>query len=171
MSKIEREIGHARAGKPARIIAKMNALNEVSVVEILYQASIAGVQIDLIVRGVHAQARRARHLRQYPRALDRRPLSRAQPRLLVRERRRTRNLLFQRRLDGTQHAAPLSKRHGATSVAEFRTRGYLPEALANYLADNTQAWNLLPDGHYERVTPGDDRPHCAQYALIDEICS
>jgi glutamyl-tRNA synthetase len=34
---------------------------------------------------------------------------------------------------GSDHA-PLSKRHGATSVAEFRARGYLPEALANYLA-------------------------------------
>ena len=34
---------------------------------------------------------------------------------------------------GPDHA-PLSKRHGATSVAEFRTKGYLPEALANYLA-------------------------------------
>ncbi len=45
------------------------------------------------------------------------------------------------------------------------------EALANYLADNTQAWALLADGHYERVTPGADRPHCAQYALIEKICS
>jgi glutamyl/glutaminyl-tRNA synthetase len=34
---------------------------------------------------------------------------------------------------GPDHA-PLSKRHGATSVAEFRERGYLPEALVNYLA-------------------------------------
>jgi len=51
MNKIEREIEHARAGKPARIIAKMNALNEGSVVEVLYKASMADVQIDLIVRG------------------------------------------------------------------------------------------------------------------------
>ncbi|MEO5626512.1 MAG: polyphosphate kinase 1, partial [Dokdonella sp.] len=50
MEKIEREIANARAGKPARIIAKMNALNEESVVEVLYRASQAGVQIDLIVR-------------------------------------------------------------------------------------------------------------------------
>jgi hypothetical protein len=35
--------------------------------------------------------------------------------------------------DGADHA-PLSKRHGATSVGEFRARGYLPEALTNYLA-------------------------------------
>jgi hypothetical protein len=51
MEKIEREIAHAAAGKPARIIAKMNALNEESVVEVLYRASRAGVQIELIIRG------------------------------------------------------------------------------------------------------------------------
>src|SRR4029450_9329147 len=51
MEKIEREIAHAQDGKPARIIAKMNALNEESVVEVLYRASRAGVSIDLIVRG------------------------------------------------------------------------------------------------------------------------
>src|SRR5581483_8754389 len=51
MQLIEREIEHARAGAPARIIAKMNALNEASVVELLYKASRAGVGIDLIVRG------------------------------------------------------------------------------------------------------------------------
>lgn len=49
---IRREQEHARAGKPARIVAKMNALLEPSVVEALYQASQAGVEIDLIVRGV-----------------------------------------------------------------------------------------------------------------------
>src|ERR1700733_10216779 len=51
MQKIEREITHAAAGKPARIVAKMNALNEAGMVELLYKASVAGVQIDLIVRG------------------------------------------------------------------------------------------------------------------------
>jgi polyphosphate kinase len=49
---IRREADHARAGGPARIIAKMNALLEPSVVEALYDAAQAGAQIDLIVRGL-----------------------------------------------------------------------------------------------------------------------
>jgi polyphosphate kinase len=49
---IRRETEHAAAGRPARIIAKMNALLEPSVIEAMYTASQAGVEIDLIIRGV-----------------------------------------------------------------------------------------------------------------------
>jgi len=49
---IRREQDHAKAGRPAHIVAKMNALLEPSVIEALYQASQDGVDIDLIVRGV-----------------------------------------------------------------------------------------------------------------------
>src|SRR5437764_10694615 len=49
---IERERDNARAGKPARIVAKLNALVDQEIIEKLYEASCADVVIDLVVRGI-----------------------------------------------------------------------------------------------------------------------
>ena len=54
ISLIDREADHARQGRPGRIIAKMNALLDKNLVQALYRASQAGVEIDLIVRGICA---------------------------------------------------------------------------------------------------------------------
>ena len=54
LESIERETQHAQAGRPAQVIAKMNALLEPQVISALYRASQAGVKIQLIVRGVCA---------------------------------------------------------------------------------------------------------------------
>ena len=73
---IRRETEHAHAGRPAHIVAKMNALLEPSVIEALYQASQAGVEIDLIVRGLSIlRPEREGSLRPHSRPLHRRPVS------------------------------------------------------------------------------------------------
>ncbi len=165
MEKIEREIANAKAGKPARIIAKMNALNEENVVEVLYRASQAGVQIDLIVRGACALrpgiagvsdnirvrsivGRFLEHSRVYWFQNDDTPEIYCSSADWM-----ERNLL--RRIET---CFPIRDPALAERVYD--------ESLANYLADNTQAWNLDADGSYRRVERGDDAPHSAQQTLL-----
>lgn len=169
MERIEREIAHAQAGKPARIIAKMNALNEPSVIELLYKASIAGVSIDLIVRGActlkpglpgvsdnirvrSIVGRFLEHSRVYWFANDDAPEIYCSSADWM-----ERNLL--RRIET---CFPILDADLAKRVFD--------EGLANYLADNTQAWVLQENGHYHRLTPDGDKPHSAQQALLAKIC-
>ena len=169
MQRIEREIAHAEAGKPARIIAKVNALNEPSVVEILYRASCAGVQIDLIVRGActlrpgvpgvsenirvrSIVGRFLEHSRVYWFANDGSPEIYCSSADWM-----ERNLL--RRIEV-----------GFPILDPVLAKRVFDEALQNYLEDNAQAWLLQADGHYERATPGDAEPHYAQRSLLSSLC-
>jgi polyphosphate kinase len=52
LERIAREAEHARAGRPASIVAKMNAIQDEEIIAALYEASRAGVEIDLVVRGI-----------------------------------------------------------------------------------------------------------------------
>jgi polyphosphate kinase len=169
MQRIEREITHAQEGKPARIIAKVNALNEPSVVEILYRASCAGVQIDLIVRGActlrpgvpgisenirvrSIVGRFLEHSRVYWFGNDGAPEIYCSSADWM-----ERNLL--RRIEV-----------GFPILDPALAKRVYDEALQNYLEDNVQAWLLQPDGHYERATPGDAEPHYAQRSLLSSLC-
>jgi len=148
VSKIEREGEHARAGKPARIIAKLNALTEPTVIQALYRASQAGVNIDLIVRGVCC-------LRPgVPGVSDRIKVRSIVGRFLEHSRvyyfenAGTREVycgsadwmdrnLFRR----IEVAFPVSS-------PDLQTR--VTEDLQLYLADDCQSWTLSADGSYTR---------------------
>ena len=142
---IRREAKHAREGKPARIVAKMNALVEEQVIRALYAASADGVsdRPDR-ARRVRAAPRRARVVREHPRALDPRPLPRAPSGLAVRERRRGRRVARVGRLDGTQ---PVPAHRGRVSGARSGAQGPRDRRRARRLsADTCDAWELHADG-------------------------
>ncbi|WP_158883573.1 polyphosphate kinase 1 [Rhodanobacter sp. L36] len=169
MAKIERETAHAQAGRPARIVAKLNALNESHVIEALYRASQAGVEIDLIIRGACTLrpglpgiserirvrsiiGRFLEHSRVYWFAND------GEPELYCASADwMERNLM--RRIEV---AFPILDPELATRVFE--------ETLANGLADNTQAWLLGDDGRYVRAEPGTQAPYSAQSRLLERFC-
>ncbi len=168
LQRIEREISHAGAGKPARIIARMNALNEPGVVEALYRASAAGVEIDLIVRGActlrpglpgiserirvrSIVGRFLEHSRVYWFAND------GAPELFCSSADWMERNLMQR----IEVCFPILDATLAQRVYD--------ETLANYLGDNAQAWILQPDGRYERAARGDDPAHSAQRTLLAKL--
>ncbi|HUL17965.1 MAG TPA: polyphosphate kinase 1 [Steroidobacteraceae bacterium] len=164
LSKLARETEHARAGRPARVIAKMNALVEAQSIEALYRASRAGVKIDLIVRGVCALrpgvpgvsenirvhsivGRFLEHSRVFYFEND------GDPELFCASADWMERNFFRR----VEVAFPI--RHAAQRERILRD-------LELCMSDNCQAWKLLPDASYERIQRGDARPINAQAELL-----
>ena len=107
---IEREIEHQKHGRGGHLIFKMNALVDRKMIRLLYQASQAGVKVELLVRGICClMPGIAGHQRKHHRHQHRWPVSGAQPHLLLPQRRRGRGLPGQRRPDAAQ---PESSRGG-----------------------------------------------------------
>ncbi|MEN9676451.1 MAG: hypothetical protein RIS76_2347 [Verrucomicrobiota bacterium] len=163
---IEREAENARKGLPARIIAKMNALVETPIIEALYRAGAAGVEIDLIIRGicclrpgVPGLSERIRVRSIVDRFLEHARVwsfdNAHQPELYV----------------GSADWMPrnLHRRIEVVfPIEDGRLRERLrEEILGTELADNTKARRLLPDGSY-RIPPRSpsETPRRAQMEFI-----
>src|SRR5262245_39262791 len=149
---IQRETAHAKAGRPARIIAKINSLTDVALIRALYAASEAGVSIDLIVRGVCMLK---------PGIPDITATSRVRSMLggFLEHRR-----LFYFANNGKEEMLigsadwmyrNLSRRvEVLVPIKDARLRQFLKETiLTGYLKDNVNARELRSDGTYVRVKP------------------
>jgi polyphosphate kinase len=165
LAKIEREIEHARAGRPAGIVAKMKSLIEPEIVRALYRASQAGVQCRLIVRGICALKPGV------PGVSDNITVRSVVGRFLEHSRvcyftnGGEEELLcasadwmernFFRRIEV---GFPIQRaKHRKRILADLET----------YLADNVDAWELRADGSYVRVAPDEAERCCAQEALLE----
>ncbi|GHT92738.1 polyphosphate kinase [Betaproteobacteria bacterium] len=162
---IAAEAEHARAGKKARIIAKMNALLEPETINALYAAGKAGVKIDLIVRGVCGLKPGVPGLSENIRVRS------IIGRFLEHHR------VFYFLADGEEKlylaSADWMERNFFRRIelafpildARLKKR-VMQEGLRCYLADNTQAWEMASDGSYTRKIALRAKAHNAQEELM-----
>jgi polyphosphate kinase len=165
IDKLDREAAHARAGRPARIILKMNSLVEEEAIHALYRASRAGVQVDLIVRGICALRPGIPGLSENIRVRS----------VVGRFLEHSRVFFFENNGQAELYcsSADWMGRNFFRRVEvafpirrpEHRTR--ILRDLETYLWDNTQAWRLDAQGHYERLLPGSEPAVSAQSELLE----
>jgi polyphosphate kinase len=166
VAKINREAEHARAGRPARIIAKMNSLVEPLAIEALYRASCAGVQVDLVIRGVCA-------LRPGVPGVSDNITVRS---LVGRFLEHSRVFYFENGGESEMFGASADwmernffrRVEIAFPIQRDTHRQRILRDLDLCLKDNTQAWVLQSDGTYRRVEQrrSEERPVSAQSELL-----
>jgi len=170
LAAIQRETGHARAGRKAQIVAKMNALLEPQVIAALYEASKAGVQIDLIVRGVCALRPGIPEISHNIRVRS----------IVGRFLEHARVFCFHN--DGAEDvylsSADWMPRNFFRRVevcfpiydAKLKRR-VIAEGLTCYVEDNVQAWEMDQHGAYHRANAEGHAEINAQQVLLERLAS
>ena len=167
IAKIDREIEFARSGKKGMLIAKLNSLIEPQIIDKLYEASSAGVEIDLIVRGICGLRPGIPGLSENIRVRS----------IIGRFLEHSRVYYF--RNDGNEEYFCSSadwmdrnffrRNETCFPIKQKKLKERLWTDLQLFLADNTGAWKLHGNGYYEQITPGDNPPVSAQQSFLEEL--
>ena len=163
---IEHEADVARTGGRGRILAKMNALVDADVIEALYRASIAGVQIDLNVRGICCLRPGLPGVSENIRVIS----------ILGRFLEHSRAYLFDNAGDEEVWIASadwmprnLDRRvEAAVPIRDPAHRIEIRRLLELMLDDNRQAWDMQPDGRYIQRHPAEGEVERATHRLLAE---
>jgi polyphosphate kinase len=161
---IHREIAHRRAGRPARILAKMNALVEPEIIAALYEASQAGVPIDLIVRGICCLRPGLPGVSETIRVIS----------IVGRFLEHSRGFYF---LNGGAEEVYIGSADWMPRNLERRIEAVAPiddpvhrrtllDLLELMWQDNRQAWDLRPDGTYVQRHPAADEREWATHRVL-----
>lgn len=163
---IRREIQHQKAGRPARLIFKMNALTDPLIISLLYEASRAGVQVDLNIRGICCLRPGVPGISENIGVTS----------IVGRFLEHSRIYYFANGGDAEIYlgSADLMERNldrrveTLFPVIDPAMREHIREdILTVYLAENVKARVLRPDGCYQWLEPGEEAPLDSQKWLLD----
>lgn len=169
IERIQKEAENAQNGKPARIIAKMNGLQEKGIIDALYQASQAGVKIDLIVRGICCLRPGIEGLSENITVTSIIGRFLEHHRIYYFENGDNNPEMFCSSADWMSRNL-LSRVETCFPIVDANAfQQIYTEGLAIYLEDNVGAWILQPDGSYlQKQVSETEQPFSSQASLIEK---